>query len=404
MLKPVLAALLLAGIAAAAEGEDDADATELQELRARVEALERAALEKEVDAVLDEDVIGLGLTARQGDIVATLQIFGDVGFNYENPEAPQTAHASFFVGGVNAFFTAQVGEHFQVLSETVVKTGTTSLVVDQERLWGAWSFSDLFSLKLGLEHSPISRWNRIFHHGAWLEVAATRPFMARFESSGILLMHHAGLEAAGRMRTEFGRLEYILTLTNGRAAVANGTQKVSDANDAKAIDVGLSFAPMRVEGLQVGFVLHFDDIPPVPTVPARNGTIHEFVGSLYADYRGEVFELLAEYAHVSHDDVLTDSTFRHQTGYVQVAYRWKVDLLPYTRIDFKNMERGDPYYVGLNRDLDRWEYLLGIRKEITDNAALKVECGAGRGERRDAFGFVSKGTIVRFTVQLSWVF
>ena len=78
-----------------------------RELTERVRTLEddmdlsRAAAE-----VLSEDLdegVGLGLSIRRGTIQATLQLFGDVGFEYQNPQEPNRGNAAFFFGGVNLF-------------------------------------------------------------------------------------------------------------------------------------------------------------------------------------------------------------------------------------------------------------------------------------------------------------
>jgi len=416
-----IAGVALAALASAADAQEtppkpvtDADRDKRleevearnRELEARLDALESGALPQDVpnegEAV---ETLGLGLSTRRGDIWATLQLFFDVNFTYDDPEREDRGHAAFGFGQMNAFFTARIGEHFHVLSETVIKTRETadedSIVFDQERLYGSWSFSDLLYAKFGLEHSPVSRWNRLYHHGRWLETTIDRPFLARFEGTGgILPMHQAGLELGGSLNEDFGEIEWLAAVSNGRGDDPTHTDDVSDSNDAKALDFGLGFSPADFEGFRVGGNLHFDDIPEDDV---RTHSIGEFIPSASVEYRTYPFEAIGEWALIAHDDRSTDEDYDSQSAYAQVGYHVG-EWMPYTRFDWKNMDQGDPFYEPLDRDLDRWEQILGIRYELLSNVAIKFEVGVGRAEERDDTGDVSEDTVFLAGVQLSWVF
>jgi len=406
------ALLLLAAIAAADEGD------RVDDLERRIEALERDkaqaqqerdALKAEIDSYLAKDEgLGLAIVLRRGDVLATIQVFGDVGGGYRNPDPPGKGNTSFFLGQANLFATAQIGDHIQVMSETVVKTsaGTAadSISFDQERLWLSYAFSDFLTIKLGLEHGPISRWNRIYHHGRWLEISIDRPFLAQFESSGILPMHNSGIEFSGRVRTDAGSVEYILLVANGRGRVATDPQKVSDRNDDKAVEISISFVPQAVEGLRVGGGFRWDEIPPNPTDPARTGTFRQIVTSTYVEFRQGPFEIMAELAWVDDRDRATATTFSHSLAYVQVAYHWTDRWAPYIRFDTRQMDFGDPFYAPLGRDTDIWELLLGLRHELADNAAIKIEVAYGREDVANGGGGTRERGYIRFGIQISWVF
>ena len=406
-------ALLLFAVAAAAEEGDRVD-----DLERRVEALEkdkqqaqqeRDALKAEIENYLaKEEGLGLAIVLRRGNVLATIQIFGDVGAGYRNPSPPGKGNSSFFLGQANLFATAQIGERIQVMSETVVKTsaGTASdsINFDQERLWLSYAFGDLLTIKLGLEHGPISRWNRIYHHGRWLEMSIERPFLAQFESSGILPLHNSGVEFSGRVRTDAGAVEYIFLVSNGRGRVATDPQKVFDRKDDKALEISISFVPTAVEGLRVGGGFRWDEIPPNPDDPARTGTFRQIIASAYVEFRRGPFEVIAEIAWVEDRDRATMTTFGHHLAYIQVAYHLDDRWTPYTRFDSRQMETGDPYYAPLGRDTDIWEWLLGLRHELADNAALKIEIAYGREDVANGGGGVRERGYIRFGVQISWVF
>lgn len=412
--------LLLLGIAATARGEDDPkrlDAVEKenQELRERVDKLEKAEDEKaqqEAVASAVEDVeegLGLNMVVRRGNVWGIFQLFGDVGAAYASPEVPNRGNAYFFDGGIDLFFTARVGDHFQVLSETVFLTaiGATADTsrFDQERLWGAWQFSDLIQLKLGLEHGPISRWNNLYHHGKWLELTITRPFLARFEGDGgITPMHEAGLEVLGSFEAGRCRISYVFFLSNGRGPTVTDVEEFSDHNDSKAITGGFGFEPMGGHPLFIGIFTRWDEIPPNPTVPARIHSIGQFIATFQVDYRGERIQILSEVAWITDDDRTSDTEYDHITGYFQIGYSLDDEWTPYFRFDVRDMENGDAYYSPVNRDLDIWEIVTGVRFDFLDNACIKFEIGFGERDERDAGGAVDSQGYIRVGFQLAFVF
>lgn len=408
------AALLVFAAAAGAEEGERLDRIErrqdaMEERLAAAEA-ERDQLRAELERyAAREDGVGLGIVLRRGTVSAAVQVFGDVGFSHQNPDPDPRANSSFFFGGVNVFATARAGDHFQALSETVVKTSESAtsdgIVFDQERLYGLWAFSDALYAKFGLEHGPVSRWNRLFHHGRWLELTIDRPFLARFEGAGgILPLHNAGLELGGRVETGAGRLEWVVVVSNGRGRVATDAQKISDRNDDKALEAGVGFAPAALEGLLVGVHFRTDEIPADPSVPARVRPIRENVLSGYVEVQRGRWEALAEVAFLENDDRTSGTTFAHVAWYAQVGYRLRERWTPYARFDSRAMESGDPYFAPLLRDLDRWEQLIGLRHELTQNTAIKVEIAFGRAERALAGGGSERDWYTRFGFQLSWVF
>jgi len=380
------------------------------EERLKASEAERESLRAEIERyAAREDGVGLAIVLRRGPIHASIQVFGDVGVSYLNPDPAPRAHTSIVLGGVNVFATARVGDHFQALSETVIKTREDatqdSVVFDQERLYGLWAFTDALYVKLGVEHGPVSRWNRLFHHGRWLELSIDRPFLARFEGNGgILPMHNAELELGGRIEVKGGRIEWVLIVSNGRGKTPADPQKISDRNDDKAVEAGVGFAPAALDGFQFGVHFRTDEIPADPAVPARARPIRENIFTAYVEYRLEPWDVMAEFAFIEDDDRTSGLSFQHNAAYVQVGYHVNATWTPYLRFDIRSMETGDPYFAPTDRDLDRWEQLLGVRMELTDNAAIKFEVAVGRADRRISGGGIARDWYTRLGLQLSWVF
>jgi len=385
---------------------------ELKERLSKLEAAEEAreqVLKSEVEDLTEQEGLGLNLVVHRGNVHGTFQIFGDVGFLYADPAVSGRGNAYFFNGSVDIFFTARVGDHFHALSETVFQTSvgstTDSSKWDQERLWGAWSFSDLFQIKFGLGHSPISLWNRLFHHGRWLELTVERPLLAQFEGgSGILPMHEAGLELFGVIPISTGRLSYIVFVSNGRGRLPNQVSEFSDYNNEKAVTFGGGYSPNAAQTIYVGLFARSDVIPANPADPARARPMREWCFSFQFMLQGERFDVLAEFAYIYQDDQTSGSKFDNYVGYVQVGYHLTDQWTPYVRGDLRDMEQGDPFYAPLNRDLDVWDIVVGVRWDFLNNAALKFELAFGDQEERDGGGTVTTGGYIRFGVQLAFVF
>jgi hypothetical protein len=413
LIPAILCGLLWAGVASAQDDEPTEEPTTDEEVVEEEDALEG---EEDVDegAVEDaEDYLedvgpGLGMVIRHRDITATFQIFGDIGFSWDNPAPKDRGHTSFFIGSLSWFFTAQVGDHFQVLwevqGETVRGDPADDVEFDVERLWGSWTFSDRLYIKFGLEHNDISRWNRLYHHGRWLEISVVRPFLARFEGSGWLPMHNTGIEFGGRFGTKSGPLYYTIIFANGRGEIVQDPQKISDRNDGKSIDLGLRWAPKGSPGLQVGIHGRMDEIPGDGTgAGARAGSIDQRIATAFVSFQRGKTWLMAEYAYISDDDNTSGMTFTHHIAYVMFGYQYNDKWMPYIRLDVLDMEPGDPFYAPAGRDMDKWEIPVGVRYDFVSNATLKFELGFGERDQ-DVGGIIESKSTIRFAIQLAFVF
>jgi hypothetical protein len=315
----------------------------------------------------------------------SFNIFGDAGAAAADPRPAGGASSTFAFGTLDFFALVQLTDRARVLSETLIEGGGNDDVgLDQERLWFSYSFGDPFTVLLGLNHTLVSRWNRQYHHGRWLETSIERPFLARFEDdAGILPMHYQGLEVGGHAEFGLGRVEYAAIVSNGRGPVPDDRQRIADGNEPKSYEANVGFSPSAWEGLTVGATARVEQIPPDPLDPARAAPLDETIASLFAEWSGGGWSLIAEFASVDDEDQTSGADFTHNTGYVQVA--WSLgDWTPYLRYDTRNMDLGDPFYAPVGADLDQWEQTIGLRCELGENAAVKVELRLGKAE--DAAG------------------
>jgi hypothetical protein len=397
------AALLLAVAPLASAQEDDVQ-RQLDELRAQNEELASQLDDLETtmaESAVDPDYL-FGLEGNYGSVSVSYQIFGDVGGTISNGDQASDQFSSFAQGSVDLVLNATIGERFRAFSETVVdissKDGSTT--IGQERLWGAWTFADLLYAKVGTEHSPISRWNQLYHHGHYLETTISRPTLVSFEGgSGILPMHRTGIELGGSHFFGGSKLEYFGTVSNGRGDSPTNKQRGSDSDDSKALDVGLAYSPEALAGLRVGAAYVLDHIPEDPDSidPDRTRSMRERIALANAEFRSESLVLRSEFALIEHEGRASGTTFDSDSGYLQAELPIE-NWTPYTRFGYRNMGEGDPFYAPLGRDVDLWQQTLGVRYEPVENVALKMEVVLGQEDRNDG----SEVDVVVWAFQLSW--
>lgn len=394
---PAVAAASALGVLAAPLRCQDADlARRLAELErtnaalaARVGELEDAAAAQHLIRHDDDD----GLVARYRDVVATFQVFADVGARFDDPEVPGRSNSTFDFGLIDFVVNAQLGDRFRFLSETVIDPESDGdISLSQERLWGMWTLDDALYAKLGTEHSPVSRWNQLYHHGRWLETTISRPIAVQFEGAGgILPLHRTGLELGGRLGGELGAVEYVAAVANGRG-IARTHRGAFDDNDSKRLELGLAFLPAALPGLRVGGVLVHDDIPAASGAGNPLST-RELIGAAHVQLDAGGLDVIAEYFRVQHHRRATDSTSDHDAAYLQAAFRvgsWT----PYARIDWLDLQGGDPFYAALG---DRWLQTVGVRVDVGD-VAFKWDVAFGQTD----LGVVDDEDLVIAQFQVSW--
>lgn len=364
-----------------------------------------ASADSAPEAAEDRDS-GQGLVAEFGSVVASFKFFGDVGSQYSSIPSGDSSRSSFTAGSLVFFSSVHLDEHLQILSEVVAEfdADTNEVGFEMERLWGSYVLNDRFYLKLGREHSPVSRWNRHYHHGRLLWPAATQPFLARFEDQGgPLPVHQVGAEVGGKLQTGAGEFSYIAVVSNGRGLERTEVTNLRDHNSSKAWDVGGSYSPSGLPGFVIGADYHRDEIPPRPAPDPSTPEARETITTVFSELRLGSFETIAEFAQIRHERDSPETVFNHRSGYLQASYQ-SGKFTPYARIDLRSMDGGDPFFLDDDLDLDRWEGLAGIRHELGDNGAVKFEVGYGRGENRDDAGLVRRRGFTSAALQLAWGF
>ncbi len=350
------------------------------------------------------DDIPFGMQLEYGDVAATVQIFGDVGFSYTNPDSADQGNSLFSLGSLSLLLNTQFGPNLRMLSESVVEVDSNDDgQISQERLWVMWQYDDSFYAKLGTEHSPLARYNQLYHHGLWFETSVTRPQAVLFEGGGILPLHRTGLQLGGRVENDLGGFEYFGFVSNGRGIMPTDKQRSSDEDDSKALDAGLAFEPISDFDLRFGVSGTYDEIPDDPNSldPLRARSMREVILAGHAEWNSGPLELRCEYFHIEHEARATGEVFTSDAAYVQAEFP-RESWTPYVRLDFLDMKEGDPFYAPLDRDLDAWGPAVGFRHDLSPNVAVKLEGSFLRQDERDGGGGITTDDVVSLALQVSW--
>lgn len=306
----------------------------------------------------------------------SLHGFGDVtlmGEQIETEGVGTTGTSGFAVGELDLYIVSRLTNNFSFLTEIVFEQEADGrAILDVERFWIKYTLSDRFWASLGRHHTPLGYWNRTYHHGLLLQPTVHRPEALKFEDEvrgGFLPIHQVGLTSGGSGFADTWRLDYAGGIYNGRGLTRKDIQGTGDLNDEKALGLNLNFTRETDRRILFGPTFFYDDIPPDPAVPGREGVIDEKIYGAQFAYRDEHLEILSEYYQVDHYDQATAGDYDHSAYFVigiWNPWRWK----PYAGLDRMNIDPGDPYFIGLT-DLKR--YLVGVRFDANPFVAVKFE-------------------------------
>lgn len=299
----------------------------------------------------------------------------------------ESRDGAFALGQYDLYVVSHLSDRFSFLGESVFESepgGAT--VVDLERAFLRFSWSDAFRVSAGRTHTPLGWWNTAFHHGRLLQPTVERPIAVRFEDDGGLLpLHAVGLEFSGGVPVGGWELEYIGNIANGRGPIADAVQTGQDLNLHKATALQLALTRSGDVEASVGASGYADLIPPDPEASLPTGETRERIGGAHAHVRTRVAELFAEGYQVDHSS--DAGSFRQRTGYV-VLVAGNALWRPYGLYDRLDAEAGDPFY-GPSLE-DRTEVGAGVRLDVTPLVAIKLEYRNFHTEGGDGDGFFAQ--------------
>jgi hypothetical protein len=308
-----------------------------------------------------------------------LKIRGFANVDYSETDT-KTQPSGFTMGQFVLHFSSALSRKVSFFGELSFTAQPSVYNADVERAIIRYDLNDHLKVSFGRYHAPINYWNTAFHHGAWLQTSISRPEMIRF-GGRFLPVHFVGALAEGTIPSGPLGLNYNFGVGNGRQSITLLARDgdAGDVNGSRAFVASVFARPARFEGLQIGGAFYKDKVSPDATSVTKSH-FDEWIASGHIVYERESPEVLAEFSHVRHSDILTGRTWDSQAAYAQIAYRlpWaNKKFKPYYRFEYIHIPGGEP--VLLIPEL-KGGHTVGTRYDITDFAAFKVEY---RNWRRD---------------------
>lgn len=308
--------------------------------------------------------------------------FADVNFAATDSHLSDDAksHDGFNLGNFVGHVSSTLGRKFSFFGEVNVTGVDNVFAIDVARAFIRYDYNDRIKVSAGRYHAPIGYWNVAYHRGLWLQTTIFRPDIIREE--WFQPDHFVGVMAEGTLVSRIG-LQYMTGYGNGRDSdlVSMGL----NAGDLDGADIADPAGRKRSTGHHRAGVVRLFARPPQWSSVEFGGAVYrdtlaiaftdgvpELITSAYVAITRESPEILAEFSNLRHSDYF-GTTSNSQAYYVQIAYRlpqqprWK----PYARYE----ESFTPVAEPVIGDLANSKVTAGLRFEMTDFAALKVEYG-----------------------------
>ncbi|HVT04238.1 MAG TPA: hypothetical protein VHL58_12795, partial [Thermoanaerobaculia bacterium] len=137
--------------------------------------------------------------------------FGDVDARH----SLSSGRYAFDAAELDLYFTSRLSDRWSALGEVLLQSVrddadvdgrlTKKNELDLERLYLAYSRSDLFRVEAGQVHTGLIRWNEREHRGRFLQTSIDVPIMARREEQGgAWPLRFVGLWGSGRISGPLG--------------------------------------------------------------------------------------------------------------------------------------------------------------------------------------------------------
>jgi hypothetical protein len=324
----------------------------------------------------------VALVTSQAHADVDLKFYGDTSFGVRNHSDVSN---SFAAAELELFPTATV-DRASFLAELMAEAGEDNvLVMDLERVQVAYLFADWLRVRTGRMHTAFGYYNDGYHHAKFFQLTTGRPQLVSFEDEGGLLAAHlVGVGVDGQVSLgEALDLHYDVEAGNGRGNIVDEVTIAQAKKSNKMFNVRLRLLPSFLEGLIVGANFTVDEIPPAlppespgaPPPPGIPNRMRELVWGAHVAYREHHVHVIAEGAAIIHKEEVTNRTYRHYGGFVEIGYALG-DFLPYARYEhIKFASIPDPFFLtgSLGSPSVFRDTRVGLKWVPTENIALKLE-------------------------------
>jgi hypothetical protein len=336
------------------------------------QAKEIAALRESVDQISD------GLSRNISHTGVPLHGFADAGAGWSSREDP-TRLRGFNVGTFDVYLTPQFGDRVKSLVEVVFEYDADGQnKVEAERMQVGYTVNDAVTLWAGRFHTPIGLWNTLYHHGANLQTAISRPRFLQFEDfDGLVPTHTVGVWGSGKLPMGWGKLGYDVYLGNGPTIRQRELDfnAFTDDNSGKLLGANVGLQPNGVlRGLTVGAHAYGSTVDTRDAAGGLQARTRVRMAGAYLGYDADGWDVLGEYYRFANRDLASGAQHNSGIGYLQVGRSYG-SLTPYLRYERAALAGADAYFASLRLGRSYTRASLGVRYDLDPKSALKVEFG-----------------------------
>ena len=372
----------------------DASLKLIERLTERIAELERAAAqakpvgaapaapeqEKEI-AALRENVQKLadGLKRSSSQAGAALHGFADAGAAWSSRDDP-ARRRGFGVGTLDFYLTPQFGNRVKSLMEIALYYDALGHgEIEAERMQIGYTLDEALTVWAGRFHTPIGMWNTLYHHGANLQTAISRPRFVEFEDrEGLVPTHSIGVWGSGKSGLGKGKLTYDVYLSNGPTVRGRTLDynPFTDDNSGKLLGVNLGYQPNgSLRGLSVGVHGFGSTVDTRLASGALFARTRLRMAGGYLGYDANGWEGLSEYYRFDNTDLASGTRRASNAWFAQLGHTFG-SMTPYLRHEKASLDGADNFFITQRGGLSYARSSIGLRYELDANSALKIEFGA----------------------------
>ncbi len=343
--------------------------------------------------------------AKPADSGVPLHGFLDVNWERRSKSTtpgPAGARNGYKLGVLDFYMTPKFGDHVRTLIELAFEYDSDGgLATDAERLQIGYAFGDTLVVWAGRYHTPYGYWNTAFHHGAQIQTSISRPRFLGFEDAGgIVPSHSVGLWATGKSKSDWGKLNYNVWVSNGNR-ISNGVLDFNasgDDNGSPGVGFSADISPKALPGLTLGVHAMRQTVGGENSDASRTGKARmQFFGG-YAFFDNDQWEAIGEYYRFRNTDLLSGSNKKlgSWAGYAQLGYNLAPRWVGFVRTEKSSLAKSDPYFNLQDSGSSYTSTAVGLRYDLDPRASIKLQLDRSREQTGDKASWLRAQLAVRF--------
>lgn len=347
-----------------AEDDDESLKREVEDLRARVRAMEQAQDARAEEAAAEEAEVTMPLdleTHLQGWGAASLDVGSGVPLGFALDE---------FVFR----YSANLDRRYSLSAEIAFEAGNEGLVVDLETLELNLAFFPVVGLRVGRVHAPWTYWANTALHGSYrfLPVAVPEVIKVEDKGGGVMPVHQVGAWLAGAIPVGLWRVTYQAGVSNGRSTYIGQVMQGGDSGWGKAYNGHVWFESPG--GLLAGVGGYHDVIEPSENDPSFTNvteSVQEDIVGVQLSWIGPRVEVASEAYLISHAR-LGEEGHLSAGGYALLGVTLG-KTTPYILADVLEIDQASPYYTLTDELSSSRKGAVGLRYDLGLRAVVKLQ-------------------------------